>query len=273
MSFAQNLRRNTVSFINCGFFPSGAGLNYLAMEANPSQCSVDKRTGAVECACKRADLAGPGYCQRQCDVVELTAGPPINSLVASNLHVGVSWPKVAAMLTNIRQNLEARLEANRELDRKDGTQVIAKMAGNQGADEEDTGVGHPTIVALVCVAAFAVVAVAVISIQRVREQSRDPAASFVDSGSTIGDTTDASSAYASSKSASTFVPFAAKTVASSHGSDLVDGTLSVSFDQSSCQGSYQLASGGTTIASSETSGDRTDDTVTETTWTKQVSEI
>ena len=97
------------------------------------------------------------------------------------------------------------------------------------------------------------------------------AASSVSSGSVIGATTitDDSSAYASSKSASTFVPFAAKTVASSH--DLVDGALS--FDQGSYQGSYQLAGSGTTIPGSETSGDRTDDTVTETTWTKQVSEI
>ena len=141
-----------MSFVNCGFFPSGAGLNYLAMQANPSQCSVNKTTGAVECACKRDDLAGPGYCQRECDLV-----------------VGVSWPRVAGMLMDFRQNLTHNLEAHRGRIGKDGTQVIAKMAGDEGADEEDTGVGHPTIVALVCVAAFAVVAVAVINIQRVRE--------------------------------------------------------------------------------------------------------
>jgi len=61
------------------------------MQANPSQCEVDKTTGAIACRCKRAELTGPGFCQRECDVVELNLGPPINNLDTSELLVGVSW--------------------------------------------------------------------------------------------------------------------------------------------------------------------------------------
>lgn len=266
-----NMHRNSVSFINCGFFPSGAGLNYLQMQANPSQCEVDKTTGAIACRCKRAELTGPGFCQRECDVVELNLGPPINNLDTSELLVGVSWSRVAEMLGDFRANLTKVLEAHREAGRKDGTHIIANAAGDNSSDaDEGTGVSHGTIAALVSVAGFAVAAVVVINIQRIRE-TRDLAASSVSSGSVIGGTDDDSSAYDSSKSTSTLVPFVAKAAVPSHGLD--DGTYE--FDR----GSYNQLDGtaGCTIPGSETCGDHTDDTTddttTESSWTKRVSAV
>ena len=108
----------------------------------------------------------------------------------------------------------------------------------------------------------------VINIQRIRE-TRDLAASSVSSGSVIGGTDDDSSAYDSSKSTSTLVPFVAKAAVPSHGLD--DGTYE--FDRGSYNQLDGTGTAGCTIPGSETCGDHTDDTTTESSWTKRVSAV